>query len=60
VTTSSVPAFATYLPTQALEIVKRGRLVEIERVPVAVSVRRAANAERTFAEPNFAAVEERA
>lgn len=26
--------FATYLPTQALEIVKRGRLVEIERVPV--------------------------
>jgi hypothetical protein len=26
--------FATYLPTQSLEVVKRGKLLEIERVPV--------------------------
>lgn len=26
--------FSVYLPTQALEIVRRGRLVEVERVPV--------------------------
>lgn len=26
--------FATYLPTQTLEVVKRGRLVEVKRVPV--------------------------
>ena len=26
--------FATYLPTQAIEVTKRGKLVEIERVPV--------------------------
>jgi len=45
--------FATYLPMQALKIAKRGRLVEIERVPVA----RYLFVGTSAAEPNFDSIQ---